>query len=778
MPLRAGTVVWLMFSAALCGQQENPPGTGAVSLLASAKNLYNQSHFPEAEEQLEQAEGLARQSKDVRTLLEIKQLEANTQRTLGRLDQSLRDYEEWFRLNKQLPQPQPEGRTTRYLAILYREMGDTDKSEATSRQALRLARAEHDAQLEAGCLLSIGALYKDRNRYNDAIPWHRKAMALAERENLTRLRAEILNSLADAENHLGRLEAADKDFRRSMEIARATGYLGLEGQVTARTGEVSMARGRYEEAIALFARATELNSQVGDPLTKVLQLELHWAEAEHAAGHPEEALTHYKKAIGASQRLEELTVPTEIERSWAIAGGRQGHEEAAELLVELNRPAEALEVADSGRARAFVDLLNESRIDLRGALSESQRDEEDQLKRDVSARRDQPRELGPALSRLENFYLDLRRSNPAYAQLRRPQPISAQDVQRELADPGAAVVEYMFAQPHSLAWVVTSQGLEVKLLASREQLEPLLASYREAVSEPVTRLTSQSELLRKRKQSRELYQMLVAPLEPALGNSKHLLVIPDGALAYVPLESLIDAQGRYLVEKRTVAYSQSASASLMLRTMAKDQPPAGRSLLALGDPVYDLPSLSPLPYTRDEATSIAEMFPAAERDLRLGSAANESAIKRDDLTRFGYVHFAVHGLVDDREPGRSGLALSHRPDSTEDGVLRAEEIAQLRMNARLVVLSGCATATGKLVEGEGLLAMSRAFYYAGAHSVVASLWDVNDVSTAAYMKTFYQQVLSGSSPEDALRNAKLEMLRGRETLWHDPWFWSSFVVFR
>ncbi len=750
----------------------------ARSRLLAGSALYYQSRCPEALGQLQQAEDLARQLNDIELLKQTKQMEGNSLRSLGRLDEALRDYDEWFQFNRQLSHPEPEARVTRFVSILYREMGDTDKSETMVRQALKLARAEGDAQVEAGCLLSLGALYKDRGRYRDAIPWHEQALALAEREKLPGLQAEILNSLADAEHHLDQLEESDRHFRQAMELARSTGYLGLEAQVTARTGELAMVRGHYDDAIDLFGRATAVYHQLGDPITKLFEVDLAWAQAERAAGRAEKALTHYRDAIGKVERLEELTVPTELARAFPAAISRQAYEEAADLLVELNRPGEALEVTDSGRARAFVDLLNESQIDLRAGLTSEQQSREEELKRQVAAHRDQPRELARALSALEDFYVGLRRSNPAYAQLRHPNLASADEVRSELADADSAFVEYMLGTHRSLAWVVTSGGLHAVELPARERIERLVESYRKLISEPATKLTPKYLERQQRQQGRELYGLLMAPLARYFGGAKHLLIVPDGALAHLPFESLIDPGGRYLVESHAVVYSESASASLMLRAMAKEMPPPERSLLALGDPVYETSALAPIPYTRDEATAIARFFPSARQELRLGAAASESALKGEDLSRFGYLHFAVHGLVDDNNPARSGLALSHASGSSEDGILRTGEIARLRLNAQLVVLSGCRTADGKLLEGEGLMTMSRAFYYAGARNVVATLWNVDDLSTAELMKSFYRHLSEGSSPDDALRQAKLQMARGNRTLWQHPWFWSPFVIFR
>ncbi len=403
MPRRVQVLLFLASAEyGILFAQAEPPET-VQSLLASATNLYNESHYPQAIDQLRRAEALARQENDVASLLDIKQVEGNALRTLGRLDEALETYHEWFRLNRTLSQPQPEGRATRFLAVLYREIGDVDQAQTYARQALKLAHAEKDRQLEAGCLLSLGALEKDRGHFREAIPWHEQALALAEELRLERLQAEILNSLGDAENHSGRLEDAENHFRRAMALAKATNYLGLESQVTARIGQVDVERGRYADAIELFARVTELNHQLGDPLTKVLEVDFSWAQAERAAGHLENALAHYRDAIGVVERLEELTVPDELGRALPVATSREAYEQAADLLVRMKRSAEALELADSGRARSFVDLLNESHIDARSSLTEEQRAREQELKRNVAEHREQPRILARALGELEDF---------------------------------------------------------------------------------------------------------------------------------------------------------------------------------------------------------------------------------------------------------------------------------------------------------------------------------------------------------------------------------------
>jgi len=393
------------------------------------------------------------------------------------------------------------------------------------------------------------------------------------------------------------------------------------------------------------------------------------------------------------------------------------------------------------------------------------------------------------MNELDAFYLEIRRSNPAYAQLRRPELATAGRIQKELAGDGSAVLEYMLGDAHSYAWAVTRDAVRVAILPARKEIEALAKAYCDGMAEEVTALTAQAHAREQRDRARKLYLMLLQPLADTIHDMGRLSIVPDGVLAYLPFESLVTPgqPEHYLLERHVIAYSQSASASLALRTRPTVVPGAGKTLLAFGDPDYGKPgqgserggaTWTAIPHTRDEVLSIASLYPPGERVLRLGAAASESAVKSDNLRQYRYLHFAVHGFADEADPSRSGLVLAQGKDGDQDGILRMDEIAQLRLKAELVTMSACRTAVGRLLEGEGLVALSRTFFYAGARNVIASLWDVNDISTAEIMKDLYVQMKAGLSPAEALRNAKLSLLRGREQLWRDPHFWSAFVAFQ
>jgi CHAT domain-containing protein len=187
-------------------------------------------------------------------------------------------------------------------------------------------------------------------------------------------------------------------------------------------------------------------------------------------------------------------------------------------------------------------------------------------------------------------------------------------------------------------------------------------------------------------------------------------------------------------------------------------------------------SLARLPGSRSEAEEIAALVPAAERLVALDFAASRETAMGAELGRYRIVHFASHALLDARHPELSGIVLSlvDPAGHPEPGFLQAHELYNLRLSAELVVLSGCETALGKEVRGEGLVGMARAFMYAGAPRVLASLWKVPDLATAELMRRFYGGLLRDHlPPAAALRAAQASMARSPR--W-DPNAWAGFVL--
>lgn len=276
-----------------------------------------------------------------------------------------------------------------------------------------------------------------------------------------------------------------------------------------------------------------------------------------------------------------------------------------------------------------------------------------------------------------------------------------------------------------------------------------------------------------------LYRAALGPMAAPLESGKwqRIVAVTDGPLLDAPLAALVTGNEKRLVESFAIASAVS------LRSLAarQDNGAASSSLLVIGDPLQKgkertvIPSgdrLEPLAQARAEADAIAAEFPGAI-DLT-GPDARESQVKQR-LDCCSILHFATHGLLDSDDGMDSGLLLAAEPaDSTEDGVLQAWEIAEMRLHAKLAVLSACDSARGDQSLGEGLVGLAWAFQAAGTPAVVASLWSVDDAATADLMRAFYASLKKQARVDDALRQAMLQ-LRGRKSS-SQPFYWAAFSL--
>ncbi len=299
----------------------------------------------------------------------------------------------------------------------------------------------------------------------------------------------------------------------------------------------------------------------------------------------------------------------------------------------------------------------------------------------------------------------------------------------------------------------------------------------------------------------EMSRPVLAAARPLLAGKKRIIALPDGIMNTVPFDLLSAADDAYrpLISEFTVA----ASPSLVFIQYAEGLRASrgAANLMALADPRYGKPNalagasvqevqeatrgsrflsyFDPLPETRTEVEAISKMFGGQKVELLLGDQATESQIKRLDLSQFGFLHFATHGVLGGEVPGIGEPALVLAEEANEDGFLTSTEVGRLKINADLTVLSACNTGSGEFVTGEGVMGMSRAFLAAGSRSVVVSLWPVASKQTERLMVDFYRNLRAGQPAADALRAAKLDMAgqaRKAGSLEDHPFFWAAFIL--
>lgn len=339
-----------------------------------------------------------------------------------------------------------------------------------------------------------------------------------------------------------------------------------------------------------------------------------------------------------------------------------------------------------------------------------------------------------------------------------PLPLSAVAIARLIPDDRTAILEYVtgaLGAPTTL-FVVTRPGPDGVAVRARTLLpaDSLVAPLGRFLS--VTRGQLDETPL-----ARRLGAMLLDSALTDLGTRvTRLIVVPDGPLHRVPWDLLRLPDRRYVVERYSVSVTPSAAILAALwqhprAGKAADQP--GR-LLAFGDPAYaaldSTEVLAQLEGSGREARLVARYSPAAT--VRLHEDASAAYVKHASLDPYRIIHFATHALVDERSAARTVLALA--PDSSDNGQVRPGDLAALRLDADLVVLSGCRTAGGVLVEGEGVQGLTAPLIQAGARSVVASQWRIGDRGTVPFIQAFYQALAEGLPVGDALREAKLDAL--------------------
>jgi len=315
--------------------------------------------------------------------------------------------------------------------------------------------------------------------------------------------------------------------------------------------------------------------------------------------------------------------------------------------------------------------------------------------------------------------------------------------------------------------------------------------------------------------------------------SKRLVIVGDGALQYLPFGALPDPDARGtavpdasrapLIAAHEIVSLPSASVLAILRRELAGRQPAAKSVAVLADPVFtrddarvtlsltsadpsgalnpaatvsasaamsplrlairgstrdgDRTALRRLLFTRDEAEAILAMTPRGSGLRAFDFQATRRLATSAELGQYRMIHFSTHGLLDGKQPELSGLVFSlfDERGQPQDGFLRLHEIYNLKLNADLVVLSGCETALGENVRGEGLVGLTRGFMYAGAPRVVASLWQVDDAASAQLMKSFYRGMLQEHlTPAAALRRAQIEMMKKKP--WQAPYYWAAFVL--
>jgi CHAT domain-containing protein len=559
-----------------------------------------------------------------------------------------------------------------------------------------------------------------------------------------------LTSLGDAYRRAGRLEEAAEQYQRAFDDINEWGLqYPWEADLYGNMGEVHFAQKNFPLALENFQKVLALGK------SRQMAGNIRWAthrigDILRETGKPAEAVPYYQKAIAQIESTRGLLDSEEYRQSY-FEGGVGVYARMIQDLVAAGRTEEAFNYSERARSRAFLDVLG-TKVQLANVKSGLVHEEIALQERIAGLKAklasvdenagDLRKELREAERAYNSFLTKVRKQNKEQTSLMAVEPLTLKEVQ-ELLQSGTTLVEYFVGPVTTRVWIIEKERMQyVGIHISKQDLAERVKTLRDSIF-------ALGEKEKFNESSTSLYQQLIQPILPYV-NGKELIIVPHDVLHYLPFHALMGPDGRYLIEKYPVYYLSSAS---LLQFVQEKRKAGGEKVLAFGNPDLGDPDKN-LEYAELEAEEVKAVYP--ESTVYVKKEASEE--KSKSLSpNYDVLHFATHAQLNEDDPLSSAVLLAK--GGKEDGRLEVREIFGMDLKANLVVLSGCDTALGKLSTGDELIGLTRAFIYAGTPSVVASLWNVEDSSTAQLMASFYRNLKTMSKAE-ALRQAQLELIRG------------------
>lgn len=703
------------------------------------------------------------------------------------------------------------------IGIIHAAQGNFEQAFEYYQKSLAIAD-ELGAKAAAPKILgNMGLSHSKRGNSKLALEYHHKAMERAREVGDKEVIASTINNIGDVYGNLGDYAAALEHFRKGLVLAEEIGNKVLIANAHLDIAEAHLRLGEYRKAVEYAERSAALYRQADsqDYLAHAHNLS---GRAHLALGEWEPARRSLLEAINTTERRRGQVLGGELDHQRFFARQVEPYYAMVELQLARREDFQALAYAERAKGRVLLDVLSNGRADISKAMTaeETAREraltgEVNALNSQISRENSQPRPDAARLKELdarlqkarlehESFQTGLYAAHPEL-RLRRGQApsLTPEQLAALLPDSKTALLEFVVGENAAHLFVITRGA------GGRPAAE--LKTYKLNVK--AKDLAARVEDLRRRfaernldfqGQARGLYDLLLGPAREQLRGRSLLCIVPDGVLWELPFQALQPRDGGYLIEDHAVFYTPSLS---VLHGMEKF---AGRGrnvaaaagsrepvLLAFGNPslgqrtvefvksVYRGERLGPLPEAEKEVRALEEFYTPSRSKIYVREEAREERVKAE-VGGYRVLHFATHGVLDDRNPMYSHVLLSQaEAGAAEDGLLHAWEVMKLDLKADIVVMSACQTARGNIGAGEGIIGMGWALFVAGSPTAVLSLWKVESSSTAELMVRFHRSLVAsgarraaGRNKAEALRSASLELMK--DARYRHPFYWAGFVM--
>jgi len=691
-------------------------------------------------------------------------------------------------LEKIQPQPADAELQTRinllHGAVLAR-LDRIDAAEEILHRAVNDAALRHDAYQQSSALLNLSSCRKWKSRYTDAVEYAEQAVQIAETSGFRRVTAVAHGNLGSLYRILGDYDRAMQHEQKAIDLLSA---IGDRGNLLIHLGELGIlyyVQGQFEKSIAQYDRAFNLAVQLNrnaDAARNAVNIAEIFIESKHW----DKAQEWNEKARSASTP-ENKTGPYVDLNAARIATGQGRPEKAIVVYQNLLRssglPPSLVWDCHALLANIFIDekKYDEAGREFRAALDVIHKTRSDLLKSQFQI---------TFLSSLIGFHQDyvdllidqhddagaLRIIESSRARVlaerlgrdvEKAEAISTPRLTQLAKETNTSIISFWIAPKRSFAWLIDKGGVQRFTLPPASEIEPLVTAYNGVVEHSL-----KDPIAAEDANGPKLWNDLLGQIAPKIPKGSRVIVIPDGPLHRLNLETLPapTPTPHYWIEDVELAVAPSLA---IAASAPEPVPKRGPSLLLIGAPDYSGTEYKPLGKAATEIRDIQNRFPGNARAVYTGRQASPAAYRSSQPSRFSLIHFAAHAEASNENPLESAVVLSRHGDAYK---LYARDVIDQPIDADLVTISGCRSAGVRAYAGEGLIGFAWAFLQAGARVVVAGLWDVSDTSTEPLMNEFYGGIASGKRPATAMREAKLALLE-HQPAYSKPYYWAPFQVY-
>jgi CHAT domain-containing protein len=598
-------------------------------------------------------------------------------------------------------------------ASAYFYLGDFEKALSDFQQAEQEAKEIGTTSAQIDWLWSAGSSYYMLGNLKEAIGCYQQSLKAALALHAPEEIAGVNTQLAFLFYQEGQFDSAKKHSEEAIRAARASGDKFGELEPLFLQALLATRQANGQDAERMLLQVDGKSTESAS-----LRWEIENALADFYAGkrQPTQAALWYRKSIRTFED-QRAGVKDEELRLPFFANGDTLYRDYADFLIASQKQKEALQLLDIGRAKTLAEGL------------------------------------GPARQK---------------SHLRQEDAVDVQAIARKL---DGAILFYSLGPERSYLWAVTAHCTSLFLLPGKSGIEARFQAYQKAI------LRSSDPLREENEAAKTLYDTLVDPAAAMIPKGSKVFIIPDGILNQLNFETLLapGAEGsHYWIEDVTITNANSIR--LLSRFDTGSSAEDGRKLLLIGNPITTGTGYDSLLNASDEIRGIQKHFPPDGQTVVTQARAVPAAYAENKPDRFPYIHFVAHGTASRLSPLDSAVVLSAPAEHPESFKLYARDIMRYPLHARLVTISACYGSGLRAYAGEGLVGLSWAFLRAGSHNVIGALWEVNDASTPLLMDRLYGELEAGSSPDAALRAAKLSLIHSA-AVYRKPLYWAGFQLY-